>query len=194
MTQFVIHLEPLLQQLANVNGSAIGNDKGSSNISHLSPQIGNLSIIGTSRTSITLQAHANITNPTKYSATVPYFNINILVNNTVLGQVVAKDIVVRPGNNTNLLVTAVWDPYTHSGQGGNEVGKELLSQYISGKYQVSACFSIVANSRRLQYIPNPPNPQRHHPLPACARRPHVSLPHYPPRTPPLHAKEAQRRG
>lgn len=88
----------------------------------------------TSRTSITLGVSVNITNPTNYSATVPYFNINILVNKTVVGQAVAKDIYVHPGNNTNLLVTAVWDPYTHSGSDGKEIGRQLLSQYISGIY------------------------------------------------------------
>lgn len=39
---------------------------------------------------------------------------------------------VHPGNNTNLLVTAVWDPYTHSGLKGKEIGRQMLSQYISG--------------------------------------------------------------
>ncbi|KAJ4294260.1 hypothetical protein N0V90_007950 [Kalmusia sp. IMI 367209] len=116
----------------------IGSGHGGTghNVSSLAPKVGNLSIIETSRTSITLQANVNITNPTNYSATVPYFNINILVNKTVVGQAVAKDIYVHPGNNTNLLVTAVWDPYTHSGAQGKEIGRQLLSQYISG-YNVS---------------------------------------------------------
>ncbi|KAL1612394.1 hypothetical protein SLS60_000620 [Paraconiothyrium brasiliense] len=118
-------------------GSGNGNDSGGvHNISSIAPKIGNLSIVDTSRTSITLQASVNMTNPTNYSATVPYFNINILVNKTVVGQAVAKDIYVHPGNNTNILVTAVWEPYTHSGAKGKEIGRQLLSQYISG-YNVS---------------------------------------------------------
>jgi hypothetical protein len=114
--------------------SAIGHgkeDNGTPSVGTLSPKIGNLSIIGTSPTSITLQAYVNITNPTNYSATVPYFNINILVNGTILGQATAKDISVHPGNNTNIVVTAVWDPYTNSGIEGKAVGRELLSQYVS---------------------------------------------------------------
>ncbi|KAF2198402.1 hypothetical protein GQ43DRAFT_378707 [Delitschia confertaspora ATCC 74209] len=96
------------------------------------PKIGGLTIIDTSPTSITLSALVNFTNPTKYSATVPYFNINILVNGTVLGQAIAEDIIVRPGNNTNMPVKVVWDPFTNSEKPGKEIGSELLSQYISG--------------------------------------------------------------
>jgi len=112
------------------------DDHGGDNISKLSPKFGNLSIIGTSPSSITLQAYANITNPTNYSATVPYVNINILANGTVLGQAIARDIYIHPGNNTNLVVTAVWDPYTNSGAKGKEIGKELISQYVS-RYNTS---------------------------------------------------------
>lgn len=96
-------------------------------------KMGNLSIVDTSKTAITLQAYVNFTNPTNYSATVPYFNINILVNDTVLGQATARGVNVRPGNNTNIMVTAVWDPFTNSGEEGKAVGKEMLSQYVSGK-------------------------------------------------------------
>lgn len=94
--------------------------------------MGNLSIVDTSRTSLTLQAHVNFTNPTNYSATVPYFNINVLVNNTLMGRATVDEAVVRPGNNTNLAVTIRWDPFTLSGRKGKDIGRELLSQYISG--------------------------------------------------------------
>jgi hypothetical protein len=94
--------------------------------------MGNLSIVDTTPTSLIMQAHVNFTNPTNYSATVPYFNIHILVNGTVMGEGIAKDIRVHPGNNTNIVVTAVWDPSTQSGEEGQAVGREWLSQYISG--------------------------------------------------------------
>lgn len=119
------------------NGDKGGDDKNKSSAVNL--KIGNLSIVDTSPTSITLHANVNLTNPTNYSATVPYFNINILVNGTKLGQATAKDIEVHPGNNTNLLITAIWDPYTNSGAKGKEVGSELLSQYVSGKINLIHC-------------------------------------------------------
>jgi hypothetical protein len=74
----------------------------------------------------------NLTNPTNYSATVPYVDINILNNNTLLGHATVKDLYIGPGNNTNIPVTAFWDPATLSGKQGAAVGREFLSQYISG--------------------------------------------------------------
>ncbi|KEQ62855.1 uncharacterized protein M437DRAFT_48925 [Aureobasidium melanogenum CBS 110374] len=101
-------------------------------VGSFTPKIGNLQILDTSKTSLTLTALVNFTNPTEYSATVPFVDINILTNDTLLGHATAKDVHVVPGNNTNILVTAVWDPRTLGGEEGHRVGVEFLSQYISG--------------------------------------------------------------
>jgi hypothetical protein len=95
-------------------------------------KVGNLSISDTSATSLTITALVNFTNPTKYSATVPYFNINILANGSHIGSATVTDMEVTPGNNTNNLVSILWDPYTYGGDKGKKIGAELLSQYISG--------------------------------------------------------------
>jgi len=81
---------------------------------------------------MTFEVNVNLTNPTNYSASIPYFSINILVNDTVLGQALVKDMHVIPGNNTNLVAQALWDPYGNSGKKGKHIGAEMLSQYISG--------------------------------------------------------------
>jgi hypothetical protein len=39
---------------------------------------------------------------------------------------------VSQGNNTNVLVEATWDPSKFGGDQGAEIGRELLSQYVSG--------------------------------------------------------------
>lgn len=96
------------------------------------PKISNLSIIDTGESSITFTALVNLTNPTNYSATVPYVDINILTNGSHLGHATARDLEVLPGVNENLLVTAVWDPLTSGGEESAAVGREFLSQYISG--------------------------------------------------------------
>jgi hypothetical protein len=83
---------------------------GGGGFGSLSPKLGNLKILDTDTTSLTLQAQVNFTNPTKYSATVPYFNINILVNGTILGQATATDVAVIPGNNTNVLLRQSMTP------------------------------------------------------------------------------------
>ena len=101
-------------------------------MSAIAPKVGNLSILETTRTSMKIGVNVNVTNPSNYSATIPYFSINVLVNGTVLGQVVVEGMNVHPGNNTNLAATTLWDPYANSGAKGKEVGRQLLSQYISG--------------------------------------------------------------
>ncbi|KAL8724781.1 MAG: hypothetical protein Q9166_007759 [cf. Caloplaca sp. 2 TL-2023] len=97
-----------------------------------SPKVGALDILETSKTSLTIGAKVNVTNPTEYSATVPFIDINISVNDTILGHATARDVSVVPGPNHDLAVVAVWDPSSHSGKKGAHIGSELLSQYISG--------------------------------------------------------------
>lgn len=97
-----------------------------------SPEVGGLEILDTTETSLTIGAKVNITNPTDYAASVPYIDINISVNNTILGHATARDVSIVPGPNYNLAAEAVWDPFTVSGKKGKHTGSELLSQYISG--------------------------------------------------------------
>ncbi|KAK5127373.1 hypothetical protein LTR85_006712 [Meristemomyces frigidus] len=96
------------------------------------PKVFDLQILDTSPTGLTLSALVNITNPTDYSASVPYIDIHILNNGSVLGHATARNLQLGPGENNNLHVTAVWDPLTMGGVNGSKVGRELLSQYISG--------------------------------------------------------------
>ena len=95
-------------------------------------QVGNLRILDTTADTLSLYALVNFTNPTNYSAHVPYVDIHILNNGTKLGHAFAKDVDVVPGNNTNVIIQAVWEPLA-SGDQGKAQGRELLSQYISGK-------------------------------------------------------------
>ena len=97
-----------------------------------SPQIGSLRILDTTRSKLSLEAKINITNPTEYSAKVPYVNFKLLSNGTEIGRAAARNVSVEPGPNHNLVVEALWDPLTPSGEQGVAQGKELLSQYISG--------------------------------------------------------------
>ena len=98
-----------------------------------SPQLGSLRILETTRSTLFLEAKINVTNPTEYSAIVPYVNIKLLSNGTEIGHATARNVSVVPGPNHNILVEALWDPLTPSGQEGVARGKELLSQYISGQ-------------------------------------------------------------
>ncbi|KAK3386961.1 hypothetical protein B0H63DRAFT_558562 [Podospora didyma] len=95
------------------------------------PKVGGIEIIDTTLESITLKAIVNITNPTPYSAYIPYINIHLLSNGTTVGEAIAEELHVTPGNNTNLVVSAVWNP-SMGGKHGRKQGRDLLSQYISG--------------------------------------------------------------
>ncbi|KAK6825095.1 hypothetical protein PG987_012589 [Apiospora arundinis] len=97
----------------------------------LAPKIRSLRILDTTATSITLQALVNVTNPTPYTATVPYVNIHVLTNDTILADATVENVEVVKGDNTDILVTATWDP-TRSGKTGHQIGRDLISQYLSG--------------------------------------------------------------
>ena len=103
--------------------------KGDETGKGFAPEVGSLRILDTTKTTLKLEAMVNITNPTNYSATVPYVNIKLLSNGTELGHAYAVNVVVKPGVNHNILVESLWDP---PGEAGAAQGRELLSQYISG--------------------------------------------------------------
>lgn len=98
----------------------------------IKPQVGQLQILDTSETSLTLSALLNFTNPTEYSATIPYADVLISKNGSVLGHGKIQHVALKPGRNINIPVVAVWDPRKFDGKKGHEIGVELLSQYISG--------------------------------------------------------------
>ncbi|KAE9989379.1 hypothetical protein EG327_002813 [Venturia inaequalis] len=105
---------------------------GDGGLTGFSPKIGNLTILESSPDGLTIQALVNFTNPTSYSATVPYADIKLLTNGTMLGHITARNLTIVSGNNTNLLLQAEWEPFIAGGAQGKSIGRELLSQYISG--------------------------------------------------------------
>lgn len=96
------------------------------------PTVGDLRIVDTTTTSLVISALVNVTNPTKYSATVPYFDIDIAVNSTDLGHATVRNVSVKAGKNVNIPIVATWDPLGMGGKNGSHIGRELLSQYVSG--------------------------------------------------------------
>lgn len=102
------------------------------NLTSLNPKVGDIRIRETTESSIFLTAHVNFTNPTVYTAQVPYVNINILNNGSIVGRASAKNVVVANGNNTGIAVEVVWDPSGLGGKKGAAIARELLSQYVSG--------------------------------------------------------------
>ncbi|KAF2166981.1 hypothetical protein M409DRAFT_66480 [Zasmidium cellare ATCC 36951] len=104
-----------------------------SNITNgVNPKLVDLSILNTTETSLLIGGKVNITNPTAYSATIPYVDIHIMKNGSLLGHATAYNLSIHPGNNSYLSVEATYDPLTLGGPKAKAIGRELISQYISG--------------------------------------------------------------
>jgi uncharacterized membrane protein len=96
------------------------------------PQVVNLEIVDSSEYGIVIQAEVNFTNPTNYSATIPFSDISIEKNGTAIGHARVENATIVAGKNHNIMARAVWEPKIAGGKDGMKVGRELLSQYISG--------------------------------------------------------------
>ena len=90
-----------------------------------------------------MQALVNVSNPTPYTASIPYVSVYIFAQGHHIGEVVARDVDVQLGNNTDILVHATWDPASFGGEEARETGRRVLSDYISGKN-----VSLVVQSHR----------------------------------------------
>ncbi|KAI2473400.1 hypothetical protein F4781DRAFT_380223 [Annulohypoxylon bovei var. microspora] len=100
-------------------------------VGSIDPKVGSLRILDTTSDSITLQALVNVTNPTPYTAHVPYANVHVINNGSVLGSATVENLDLVKGPNSNLLVTAKWNP-PMGGDHGRKIGRDLISQYLSG--------------------------------------------------------------
>lgn len=101
-------------------------------LKHINPRVFGVDLVDTTPTSLVLEAKMNFTNPTNYTATVPYFNVLILANGSVIGSATVQDMEVGKGNNTNKMARIVWDPVKLGDEKSPGIARELLSQYISG--------------------------------------------------------------
>jgi hypothetical protein len=88
-------------------------------------------VLKTTPTAIYLEALVNLTNPTPYTAQIPYLTVHVSKNDTIIGDATVMNVNVTRGSNTDILVSAIWNP----GDGGlaaRKVGVDLISQYLSG--------------------------------------------------------------
>lgn len=106
------------------------------------PSISDIKVVDSSQNTLTLQANANISNPTDYSAHVPHVNVSMIVNDTLVGHAWSSVDVV-PGAN-NITVRATW----HT----SDVGREWISQFLSG-YNTS--ITIASHKHSLPGLPDP---------------------------------------
>ncbi|KAF3766009.1 hypothetical protein M406DRAFT_97430 [Cryphonectria parasitica EP155] len=97
----------------------------------LAPRVGNIKILETTPESLRLEALVNVTNPTSYTASIPYVTAHILCNGSVIGEITAENLDIQTGHNPFLVAQARWQP-SMGGESGKVIARELLSQYLSG--------------------------------------------------------------
>lgn len=102
-------------------------------LGNIAPRIEDLRILNTSETGVSMQAKINFTNPTQYTATIPFLNVHILGDDVIIGEATARGIHLELGNNTGNIVHATWDPTRFGGKKAQEAAQSLLSGYLSGK-------------------------------------------------------------
>ncbi|KAI0517234.1 hypothetical protein F5B22DRAFT_635875 [Xylaria bambusicola] len=100
-------------------------------IDDVNPKISSLKVVDSSADSLTLQALVNVTNPSVYTAYIPFINVHLVANGTVLGDGTIRNAHIQSGMNTNIVVTATWSP-AKDGPHSRGVGRDLVSQYLSG--------------------------------------------------------------
>ncbi|KAK2793513.1 hypothetical protein FQN52_001099 [Onygenales sp. PD_12] len=91
-----------------------------------------LEITQTTQSSVLVEVKVNFTNPTEYSADIPYINLHIARNNTSIGQTTARNLSISPGVNSGIRISALWNPSQSGGKEGVNIGRDLLSRYVSG--------------------------------------------------------------
>lgn len=79
-----------------------------------------------------MSVQVNFTNPTSYSATIPFVDFLVLYNGSSIAHITARDIGFQPGNNSNIPIKISWNPLELNGTDGVEAGRTLMSSYISG--------------------------------------------------------------
>ncbi|KAI2787411.1 hypothetical protein POX_f07775 [Penicillium oxalicum] len=101
-------------------------------IGHLNPTVASMELGETTKTSLGVNVLVNLTNPTDHSATIPFFDVKMIYNNTAIGHLIVRNASIVPGNNTRVPVQMLWAPYDESGPSGVELGRKFVSSYISG--------------------------------------------------------------
>ena len=80
-----------------------------------------------------METTVNMKNPTPYTATAPYVNIHVLRDGVVIGDAVARDIDLRLGDNDGMVIQSTLDPVGFGGPDAQKLGRQLISDYVSGK-------------------------------------------------------------
>ncbi|KAL1968834.1 hypothetical protein VTN77DRAFT_1195 [Rasamsonia byssochlamydoides] len=101
-------------------------------ISAIDPRVESVEVLHSSESTLLLNATINFTNPTQYSAHIPFVDTLLLYNGTAVAHLTARNLSVVPGVNAGVNIEALWNPLDCSGGAGVTAGREFISHYISG--------------------------------------------------------------
>lgn len=119
-------------------------------VSSLRPRISELRVLSTSTKALHLQGMVDFMNPTPYTASVPFLSIQIESGGHQIGEAIGRNLDLKPGNNTRNVVSATWNPFDFGGGEALECGRQLLSDYLSGK---NATLTLRPHERSIPTMP-----------------------------------------
>ncbi|KAL4809029.1 hypothetical protein BDV18DRAFT_133774 [Aspergillus unguis] len=105
---------------------------GGSLPSSLKPQVESFELGATTESSLLVKTMLNFTNPTPYSASIPFLDLLLIYNTSRIAHLTAKDVMIVPGANTGISVNLKWCPQELDGSLAMLAGQDLLSRYVSG--------------------------------------------------------------
>ncbi|KAJ5232458.1 hypothetical protein N7468_005414 [Penicillium chermesinum] len=101
-------------------------------INLIDPNIVSIHIDETTESSLQVSAVMNFTNPTEYTAEIPFVDFLMLYNSTPVAHVVARNFSLGLGSNSDAVLQITWGPLEIGGPNGTKAGRSLISSYISG--------------------------------------------------------------
>lgn len=130
------------------------------------PQVENLELGATTESSLLVNTMVNFTNPTQYSASVPFVDLLLVYNSSKVAHLTARDVTIVPGTNTGVNVDLQWSPLDLGGPSAVLAGQDLLSRFVSGKLHwlgITFRDRLIESCSRLQYLGDDDNAQRNYP-------------------------------
>ncbi|EAS33059.3 uncharacterized protein CIMG_04083 [Coccidioides immitis RS] len=119
-------------------------------LGNVNPKIDSIKISHTTESTISLQAVVNFTNPTNYSADIPFIDMKLAYNGSSVAHIMGENLSIFPGHNSFVKVQGLWNPADGNGQQGVISGRDLISRYISG---LNTTVTISPHNGSIPFLP-----------------------------------------
>lgn len=115
------------------------------------PRVSDLAINDTTKTALSLIGKVNFTNPTPYSAYIPFASFHLASHGHRLAVAEVQEFHLVRGNVTDAAANVLWDPIELGGMQAQREGQRLISEYLSGK---NTTISILCHRGSFPGMPN----------------------------------------